>query len=160
MRKVLVLTALVVLAPIPATANAAEPVGFWSAGEGRSQIEIAPCGDVLCGKIVWLSEPNDKKGNPKLDRRNPDSTLKTKPLLGLTILSELKPSSDRNDQWEGNVYNPEDGRTYSVYLRPNDTSMEVEGCLAFLCRTQVWPRVQQQDQQQSQQQTQQQSQQQ
>ena len=54
MRKVLVLTALVVLAPIPATATATDPVGFWSAGEGRSQIEIAPCGEMLCGKIVWL----------------------------------------------------------------------------------------------------------
>jgi uncharacterized protein (DUF2147 family) len=157
MRKVLVLTALVSLAAIPATAKTTDPVGFWSAGEGRSQIEIAPCGETLCGKIVWLSEPNDKKGNPKLDRRNPDSTLKAKPLVGLTILSQLKPSSDRDDQWEGNVYNPEDGRTYSVYLRPNDTSMEVEGCLAFLCRTQVWPRVQQDQQQsQSQQQSQQQ----
>jgi uncharacterized protein (DUF2147 family) len=152
MRKVLVLTALVVLAPLAATAKATDPVGFWSAGEGRSQIEIAPCGNELCGKIVWLSEPNDKKGNPKLDRRNPDTTLKAKPLLGLTILSELKPSSDRTDQWEGNVYNPEDGHTYSVYLRPNDSSMEVEGCLAFICRTQVWPRVHQQEQQQSQQQ--------
>ena len=55
---------------------------------------------MLCGKIVWLSEPNDKKGNPKLDRRNPDATLQTQPLLGLTILSQLKPSSDRDDQWE------------------------------------------------------------
>src|SRR5262245_22138812 len=159
MRKVLVLAALVALASMPAIAKETDPVGFWSAGEGRSQIEIAACGDMLCGKIVWLSEPNDKKGNPKLDKNNPDSTLKSQPILGLTILSQLKPSSDRNDQWEGNVYNPEDGHTYSVYLRPNDTSMEVEGCLAFLCRTQVWPRVQQ-DQQQSQQQIQQQSQQQ
>jgi uncharacterized protein (DUF2147 family) len=144
MRKVLVLASLVALAPIPATAKAADPVGFWSVGEGKSQIEIAPCGDMLCGKIVWLSEPNDKKGKPKLDRNNPDSTLKSQPILGLTILSQLKQSSDRSDQWEGNVYNPEDGHTYSVYLRPNDTTMEVEGCLAFFCRTQVWPRVQQQ----------------
>ena len=157
MRKVLVLAFLVALAPIPATAKAAEPVGFWSVGEGKSQIEIAPCGDMLCGKIVWLSEPNDKKGRPKLDRNNPDATLKGHPILGLQILSELKLSADRSDHWEGNVYNPEDGHTYSVYLRPNDSSMEVEGCLAFFCRTQVWPRVPQ-DQQQSQQQQQQQQQ--
>lgn len=98
MRKVLVLASLVALAPIPATAKAAEPVGFWSVGEGQSQIQIAPCGDMLCGKIVWLSEPNDKKGKPKLDRNNPDATLKHQPILGLQILSELKPSADRSDQ--------------------------------------------------------------
>jgi uncharacterized protein (DUF2147 family) len=147
MRKVLVLASLIALAPISAIAKAADPVGFWSVGEGKSQIQIAPCGEMLCGKIVWLSEPNDNKGRPKLDRNNPDSTLKRQPILGLQILSELKPSADRNDQWEGNVYNPEDGHTYSVYLRPNDTSMEVEGCLAFFCRTQVWPRVPENQQQ-------------
>jgi uncharacterized protein (DUF2147 family) len=39
------------------------------------------------------------------------------------------------------VYNLQDGRTYSVYLRPNTKAMDVEGCLLVFCRTQVWPRV-------------------
>ena len=145
MRKVLVLAFLVALAPIPATAKAAEPVGFWSAGEGKSQIEIAPCGDVLCGTIVWLSEPNDKKGRPKLDRNNPDATLKSHPILGLQILSELKLSADRSDQWEGNVYNPEDGKTYAGNIALAGPNMiKVQGCImgGVICKTNTWTRSQ------------------
>ena len=120
------------------------PQRLWGVGNGR-----AGAGQEL-GEEAHPA-PGTDAGRLKLDRNNPDATLKRQPILGLQILSELKLSADRSDQWEGNVYNPEDGHTYSVYLRPNDSSMEVEGCLAFFCRTQVWPRVPQ-DQQQSQQQ--------
>jgi uncharacterized protein (DUF2147 family) len=129
MRNIFVLAFLVGL--LPTAVYAADPRGVWSAGEGRIHVKIDRCGDVLCGRIVWVSEAEAKdasrKGQP--------------PILGVKLLSDLKPSTDRSDQWEGNVYNLQDGRTYSVYLRPNSKAMDVEGCLLVFCRTQVWPRV-------------------
>src|SRR5262245_28163094 len=129
MRNLFVLVFLVGL--LPSIAYAANPRGVWSAGEGRIHVKIDRCGDVLCGKIVWVAEAEaqeaSRKGQP--------------PVIGVKLLSDLKPSADRTDQWEGNVYNLQDGRTYSVYLRPNDEAMEVEGCLLVFCRTQLWPRV-------------------
>jgi uncharacterized protein (DUF2147 family) len=129
MRSIFVLAFLVGL--LPTAAYAANPRGVWSAGEGRIHVKIDRCGDVLCGKIIWVSqeeaEEASRKGQP--------------PIIGVKLLSDLKPSSDRSDQWEGNVYNLQDGRTYSVYLRPDNEAMEVEGCLLMFCRTQLWPRV-------------------
>ena len=94
-------------------------------------MKIDPCGEALCGKIVWVAEAEAKeasrKGRP--------------PIIGVQLLSDLRPSIDRSDQWEGNVYNLQDGRTYNVFLRPNSKAMEVEGCLLMFCRTQEWPRV-------------------
>jgi uncharacterized protein (DUF2147 family) len=116
---------------LPTAATAADPLGLWSAGEGRIHVKIDPCGEVLCGKIVWVSEAEAKEASRKGQP----------PIIGVQLLSDLKPSSDRADQWEGKVYNLQDGRTYNVFLRPGDKQMEVEGCLLIFCRTQVWPRV-------------------
>jgi uncharacterized protein (DUF2147 family) len=129
MRSLFALVFLVALLPV--AAHAADPVGVWSAGEGKIRVKIDSCGEVLCGKIVWVSEAEaqeaSRKGQP--------------PIIGVQLLSDLKPSADRTDQWEGKVFNLQDGKTYNVYLRPTNTQMEVEGCLLIFCRTQIWPRV-------------------
>jgi uncharacterized protein (DUF2147 family) len=132
LRKVIALALVFGLLPtIPTIANAAGPLGLWSAGEGRIHVKIAECGEVLCGKIVWVSKAEAK-----------DASSKGLPsIIGVQLLSDLRPSPNRSGQWEGRVYNLQDGRTYSVYLRPGDKQMEVEGCLLIFCRTQIWPRV-------------------
>ena len=123
-----------VLGLLPNPANAAGPLGLWSAGDGRIHVKIDHCGEVLCGKIVWISEAEAKEASSK----------GLPSIIGLQLLSELRPSSNRHGQWEGKVYNLQDGRTYSVYLRPSSDQMEVEGCLLIFCRTQIWPRVESQ----------------
>lgn len=129
MRNLIGLALLFWLLPDPA--HAAGLLGVWSAGDGRIHVRIDHCGEVLCGKIIWVSEAEAKaassKGLPSI--------------IGVQLLSELRPSANRNGQWEGKVYNLQDGRTYSVYLRPAAKQMEVEGCLLIFCRTQTWPRV-------------------
>ena len=132
MRKIIGLAFVLGLLPNPA--NAAGPLGLWSAGDGRIHVKIDHCGEVLCGKIVWISEAEAKEASSK----------GLPSIIGLQLLSELRPSSNRHGQWEGKVYNLQDGRTYSVYLRPSSNQMEVEGCLLIFCRTQIWPRVESQ----------------
>lgn len=34
---------------LPGAAHAADPVGVWSAGEGKIRVRIDSCGEVLCG---------------------------------------------------------------------------------------------------------------
>ncbi len=38
-------------------ALAASPVGLWDTEGGAAEVEIRPCSDGLCGKIVWLRSP-------------------------------------------------------------------------------------------------------
>lgn len=116
-------------------------MGIWADEDGRSNIEIARCGRYLCGRLVWLKEPHNAAGQPKTDENNPDSGQRNRPLLGLTIIKGLKPENDA--QLKGQVYNAEDGNVYELYLKPRRSTMEVEGCFAFiLCGSQVWTRVQ------------------
>lgn len=115
--------------------------GIWADEDGKSNIEIAPCGQFLCGRIVWLAEPQDDNGQPKRDINNPDPSLRTQPIMGLTILKGLQPH-EGDTQLKGLVYNAENGKVYDIYLDPKGPTMAVEGCFAmFLCGSQTWTRV-------------------
>ena len=115
--------------------------GVWADEEGKSNIEIAPCGQYLCGNIVWLREPFDEAGNPKTDVNNPDASQRMRPLIGLTIIKGLEPNED-GDLLKGLVYNAQNGKVYDIYLDPGGATMGVEGCFAkFLCGSQTWTRI-------------------
>jgi uncharacterized protein (DUF2147 family) len=115
--------------------------GVWADEEGKSNIEIAPCGDFLCGRIVWLREPFDEAGNPKTDVNNPDESQRNRPIIGLTIIKGLQLDED-GKLLKGMVYNAQNGKVYDIYLDPGGPKMAVEGCFAmFLCGSQTWTRV-------------------
>ena len=120
---------------------AGDIAGVWLTANGESEIEIQPCDNGLCGRIVTTFKPSDGQASPANDVNNPDPALRSRPMLGLTILSGLKPAEDP-EAWEGLVYNPRDGETYAVFLTLKGDVLEVEGCMAYiLCDSQEWTRV-------------------
>jgi len=124
-------------------ARAADLAGVWLTADGESEIEIAPCEDAFCGKILQILKPHNGQNGPSTDVNNPDPSLRDQPILGLTILTGLKPSGDP-DEWKGKVYNPDDGKTYDVTLalKHGGDMLKVTGCLAYiLCDSQKWTRV-------------------
>lgn len=129
-------------------AGAPSPIGLWQTPGGKggkAHVQIDPCADKLCGRIVWLEQPNDKKGRPKTDRRNTDAALKDRPILGLALLNGFVPDPERQDRWiDGRIYNPEDGEIYrcTMTLKPDGT-LEVRGYvgLPVFGKSQIWERV-------------------
>jgi len=138
----IVSTLLAVVSVTPASAQLREKAfGVWAEENGEAHIEIAPCEDKLCGRIVWLKKPIDDTGRPQMDLNNPNPALRARPMLGLLIMAGLQPNDD-NTYLEGQVYNSDDGKIYDIYLTPEGDTMEVEGCLMkFLCDSQTWARV-------------------
>ena len=43
-------------------ASANGPLGVWLDHTGRGAVEIKPCGDKLCGHVVWVKSTTDSKG--------------------------------------------------------------------------------------------------
>jgi uncharacterized protein (DUF2147 family) len=124
------------------SALAADATGTWLTQNGTSRVKIADCGGALCGTIVWLKEPNDEAGKPKTDKNNPDAARKTKPLIGTQIVLGMKPSGA--NKWAGQVYNAEDGKTYSGNLTlTGDNALQLQGCAlgGLLCKSQTWTRA-------------------
>jgi uncharacterized protein (DUF2147 family) len=125
-------------------AFAADPVGTWYTAGNRSQVRIAHCGGGLCGGIVWLKDPNDPQtGKPWADIHNPDPDKRTRPLIGVRIVLDLTPSNVP-DKWQGQVYNADDGKTYSGYLTMTGANaLELKGCVfgGIICKSETWTRA-------------------
>jgi uncharacterized protein (DUF2147 family) len=119
------------------------PVGVWLHENERIKLEIAPCGDELCGKLIWFRWPNDAQGLPLVDLKNRDSALRTRPLLGLTVLTGLRRTAD--GKWEdGEIYNPDDGEEYSVQISIQDDGSlraRIYKFLPIFGETLIWTHV-------------------
>jgi uncharacterized protein (DUF2147 family) len=121
-------------------ALAADPTGTWLTQAGTSRVKIADCGGALCGTIIWLKEPNDPEtGKPKTDKNNSDSAKRSRPLMGVQIVLGMKPNGA--DKWAGQVYNAEDGKTYSgSFTLTGASKADLKGCVAFICKSKGWTR--------------------
>jgi len=124
------------------TSAAADALGAWYTGDRESQVRIVNCGTALCGNLVWLKQPNDPAtGRPKTDKHNADASKQSRPLLGVPIVVGMKPSGP--GQWSGEVYNAEDGKTYSgSFTLTGPNTADLKGCvLGILCKSQTWTRA-------------------
>src|SRR5579864_6455912 len=118
------------------TAHAADPTGDWRVADGVANIRVAECNGSLWGVVSWEKEPGG------LDSNNPDVSKRSRPTLGMPILIDMKKKPGA-DQWEGEVYNAKDGKTYSSTIKPiGSDHLEIQGCvLGFLCGGETWTRV-------------------
>ena len=133
---------LMVLLPLAITSLAKADggaSGVWLMENGKVTVRISPCGPNLCGTIVALAKPLNKQGKPKVDKENPNESLRNRPIIGLTILSNMAPQSD--NKWAGTIYNADDGRTYSSYMKLVGDHMKVKGCVAFICKSMDFTRI-------------------
>jgi uncharacterized protein (DUF2147 family) len=121
-------------APVAALADS-DPAGTWRMANGKVTVTVTRCGPSLCGTVVGLRKPRDDKGRPRLDKGNPNPALRARPVIGLTILRNMKASGD--GRWTGTIYNPDDGKTYRSQMKlQNARIMKVVGCVAgVLCRS-------------------------
>jgi uncharacterized protein (DUF2147 family) len=124
---------------------AATPIGLWYVEGGAAQVEIRPCDDTLCGRVVWLRSPLGEYGCELHDRHNPDVTLRNRTILGLEVLRGLKLSDAEQRMWTGGtIYDPTNGKTYMCNLKmEGDHQLHLRGYLGIplLGRTTTWIRV-------------------
>ena len=143
MRRHLLAAAALLMLAGSQSALAADPTGVWLTQPGTSRIRVADCGGALCGTIMWLKEPNDPDtGKPKTDKNNPDAARRSRPLMGVQIMLGMKPAGD--GKWTGQVYNAEDGKTYSGNLTfSGGNSLQLQGCAlgGLVCKSQTWTKV-------------------
>ncbi|MDP3928261.1 MAG: DUF2147 domain-containing protein, partial [Bacteroidota bacterium] len=43
-------------------------VGLWETGSGKARVNIIKSGNYYYGRIVWLKEPLNEEGKPKVDK--------------------------------------------------------------------------------------------
>jgi uncharacterized protein (DUF2147 family) len=134
--------ALLTVALCAPAAAAPDVTGIWITDDGEGAVEILPCGEQRCGRIIWLKDPVDDAGQPVRDSKNPSPTERRRPLCGAPIIAGLKRQSD--DSWdEGSIYDPEEGKSYRLMLKlEGQQRLQVTGYIGLkaLGETVVWIR--------------------
>lgn len=113
-------------------------VGVWLTGTGKAKVQIFKVDNLYYGMIVWLRDPLNEEGKPKMDKNNPDEKKRSTPLVGLQM---LKSFTFDGKEWEnGTIYDPENGKTYSCTITMKDGKLDVRGYIgiSLIGRTQVW----------------------
>lgn len=125
-----------ILAVTAGAALAADPNGDWLVEDGVAHIRIVDCSTSKWGVVAWEKNPGG------VDKENPDASKRTRPTLGMPTLLNMKKKKGA-EEWEGSVYNAQDGKTYSSSIRLlSADKLEIKGCvLGFLCGGQTWTRV-------------------
>ena len=131
--------ALALIMGASAVAQAMDPSGLWMMENGKVTIQVSPCGDLMCGRIVALKKPLDSEGNPKLDKDNPNPALRRRPVIGLTLFHDMKQTG--NNEWRGQIYVPDDGKTYNAIVNISGRVMKVKGCVVVFCRSRKFVRA-------------------
>jgi uncharacterized protein (DUF2147 family) len=143
MRKTLSTTFFTLLLAAALPAAAADPaVGRWKTiddetGQAKSIVEISQnANGTLNGRIVELLNPS--KPNPACDKCKDDR--KGKPITGMEIIRDMKPDGDAYSG--GTILKPDEGKVYKskMELIEGGSKLEVSGCVAFICKSQVWLR--------------------
>lgn len=128
--------AVAALALAPSMALAQTSIeGVWRSRQS-SEVTISACGASFCGVLTKVVTA----GGLSNDTRNENPALRSRQLKGLEILN-MKPTS-RATKFEGQVYNPEDGKTYSgnIEVKSADT-MVLNGCVMIFCKGEEWTRI-------------------
>ena len=130
----------------PKFGHASEPdpagvLGLWMTEKNTAAIEIYPCEENLCGKIVWLARPYKRDGkNVKRDDRNPNPALRDRPYCGIETIWGLK--AKREGVWtRGRLYYPKKGTTYDVDIKlKDDDRLELRAYLGvrLFGKTETW----------------------
>lgn len=118
--------------------------GVWLTGlkDAHVEIEIDGSGKAQ-GKIVWMERDTEEDGEPRIDKLNPDSSLRERLLENMLILIDFEYKG--NGEWEkGEVYDPDSGKTYSGSIQstgPNVLKMRGYVGIKLFGRTELWTRV-------------------
>lgn len=144
MRKILMAACLAApLMALSMSASAADAVGRWKTidsdtGKEKSIVEISKNSNgIYSGRIVELLNPS--KPNPICDKCKDDR--KNKPITGMEIIRGMK-ADGTNEYSGGTILKPDEGKVYKskMELIEGGKKLEVSGCIAFICKSQIWVR--------------------
>jgi len=121
--------------------DADKVLGNWFTDDKETKIEIYKNGEKYFGKIIWLLEPNEDDGTPKVDDENPDPNLQNRPVMGLVLLKDFTYDPKKEEWSGGTIYDPKNGKTYDCYMWMDGPELQIKGFvlgMRFVGRKTTW----------------------
>ena len=132
---------------VSALAQSATPAGLWktvddNTKKDKSLVRIVESNGVYTGKVEKIVDPDSPKDAVCKDCSD---ERKDQPVVGMTILRNVKASPDDKTVFEGgDILDPNNGKVYRVKLKlvEGGSKLDVRGYIGtpMLGRTQTWIR--------------------
>jgi len=147
-RKKLVVALLLAGSAFGAAAQVTSPAGLWrtiddNTKKDKSLVRIVEANGVYTGKVEKIVDPDSPKD---ATCKECSDERKDKPVVGMTIIRNVKASADDKNVFEGgDILDPNNGKVYRVKLKliDNGGKLDVRGYIGtpMLGRTQIWVRA-------------------
>jgi uncharacterized protein (DUF2147 family) len=101
-----------------------EVLGTWLRDNGALKVKFEPCGDAVCGNVVWLKPGSESKAK-----------------IGQRLFFDMHP--DGTNSWTGKAAAPDDGSIYSGKMSIEGATLSTSGCIVggLICKSANWKRV-------------------
>jgi uncharacterized protein (DUF2147 family) len=123
--KIVRLCLVLMVFPLTTSPSLADEIfGTWLRDNGAEQVKFEPCGDAICGDIVWLK---------------PGSGLNAK--VGKRLFFDMRPSGANS--WTGKAASSDTGSIYSGKMSIERSTLSTSGCMVggLICKSANWTRV-------------------
>ena len=106
---------------------------YWSPHKD-AKVQIYLQSGHYYGKSIWVA-------TPRKDTQNPDQALRAGDVLGIELFSHF--SYTNGTYTDGEVYDPDSGKTYSCKMNLKDDKLSVRGFIgiSLLGRTEIFERI-------------------
>ena len=106
----------------------------------ESKIRVTKNDDgTFTGQVFWVKNRRDKKGNVRLDTKNPDRSLRDVPCDRIVILKGLKYNAEKNCWDGGKVYDPIRGiRANATCEFVDEGKLKLKGSLMGISQSIIW----------------------
>jgi uncharacterized protein (DUF2147 family) len=101
-----------------------EVLGTWLRDNGALQVKFEPCGDAICGNVVWLKPGSESKAK-----------------VGQQLFFDMRPAGANS--WTGKATSPDSGSVYSGKMSIEGSTLSTSGCMVggLICKSANWRRV-------------------
>ncbi len=118
--------------------------GKWETTENNLIVLVYMKDNKFQGKIIWYSDTGGKPMDFGTDKRNPDPALRSRKILGMSVLRDLSYQPSSNSWEDGIIYESKNGKEWnaSVYIDKNGF-LKVKGYwhFKFIGKTMTFHRV-------------------
>ncbi|MBO4739218.1 MAG: DUF2147 domain-containing protein [Bacteroidales bacterium] len=95
--------------------------------------------NTYAAKTMWLKYPTDKHGNVRTDKKNPQTNLQNRTIVGLDVMYDLK--YDKG-VWSGTAYHPDHGMTCKVDIAlTKEGNLKLKGTKWGISKSEIWQKV-------------------
>src|ERR1700687_3196142 len=90
----------------------------WLRDNGALQVRFEPCGDAVCGNVVWLKPGSDSKAK-----------------VGQPLFFDMRPTGANS--WTGKAASPDSGSIYSGKMSIEGSMLSTSGCMVggLICKS-------------------------